>query len=255
MLFALYDYIHYRRRSGRFSRDIARSSLMGGAFEGTIPDIIFTELKPGDVFFVQTFSSRISWAIMYLTNSQVSHVAMYLGNRNITHATDAGVVIEPVESFFDSNTRILPCIWHILEDKRDEIEPLIRSKWEGWPYGYRVILIKGLRIIVGRDWPYFRWAFLLDIALILFVLDLPFLLYFRFPVISLLILVYLLIISFNRILWQFKPLKFDENTSYPCQFLNSLYWSGKGTFFFDASVLGKPFTIISYRHRRDDEQV
>jgi hypothetical protein len=127
MLLALHDYIQYRNRSGRFTRKIKQGSLMGGAFEKNVPEDIIIQLKPGDILFIETFDSLISWAIMYLTNSQVSHIAIYLGDRNITHATDSGIVIESIDSLFDSNTRILPCIWHILEGKRDEVKPAVRK--------------------------------------------------------------------------------------------------------------------------------
>jgi hypothetical protein len=38
MLFALHDYLQYRCRKGRYERSIIKSSLMGGAFAGSLPD-------------------------------------------------------------------------------------------------------------------------------------------------------------------------------------------------------------------------
>jgi hypothetical protein len=56
MVFALYDYLQYRRKAGRYERDINRSgSLMGRGFDGSIPKELLARLKPGDIICVQNF--------------------------------------------------------------------------------------------------------------------------------------------------------------------------------------------------------
>ena len=204
---------------------------MGGAFEGELPDTVLSILKPGDVIFIQSFGWWVSWLILYLTNSHISHVAWYIGNHRISHATkNLGVIIEPIESLYDSDTRILPCIWHMPEETRSKIEAEIRTNWLNRPYDARIVVLKGLRIILGRDWPEYRWAFLFDISFFLLLIDLPLVFYFGFPVLSLLIPIYLLILLINRALSKRHPV----SISYPHQWLNGLRNSGQGEFLLDA---------------------
>src|SRR5947199_398489 len=117
MFFALRDYLHYRHQSGRFTRHY-KKSLMGAAFQRTLPANARRLLRPGDVLFIQTLDSFLAWLVMYLTKSEISHVVFYVGNDQIAHATLSGVVFEPVEALYRSNTRILPCIWPMADDKR-----------------------------------------------------------------------------------------------------------------------------------------
>jgi len=170
MLFALYDYSCYRRRTGKYSRDINRGGIMGRAFDGRIPDKALAKLSPGDFLFVETFAGIVSWLIMYLTSSRISHGAMYLGSNEIFHATLAGACKEDIGVLFNTNSRILPCITSMTDEQRKKIPSSVQSL-EGTPYGFDVVKEKGLRIISGRDWKHFRWKFFADIALIVLVLD------------------------------------------------------------------------------------
>lgn len=231
MLFALADCRRYRNRTGRFARDIHKS-VMGGAFEGSLPDKAFELLSPGDVLLVQTLESPISWLIMYLTSSEISHAAFYLGNREIAHATLSGVRVEPIESLLDPNSRILPGILPIPDDTRPEIVRAVQQ-YIGLPYGWIPALLKAIRILSGRDWAYFRWTFFADICMLLFVLDLPFLAAFHRAVITWLAPAYLATVTLNALRWRWKPLKFDGWTAKPCDLLRFLESSG-GSLMFDA---------------------
>ena len=240
MLFALLDYIDYQKRRGRFSRDY-RHSIMGGAFEGSLPSKCLNDLRAGDVLFVETFNSFISWLVMYLTRSEISHVAFYLGNRQISHATLAGVIIEPVENLFDSNTRILPCIWPMPDKTRLEIERYVREHYAGAHYGLGTAALKGVRITLGRDWKYFRWSFPFDFGLTLLLLDLPLYFVFGYPVLTWLLVIYLSAISVNYFFWRTRPLPFSEKTGKPNELLEFL-WSQGASFGFD---------IFSVRQQRE----
>ena len=191
-------------------------------------------LRPGDVVFVQTLDRPQSWLIMYITQSEVSHVASYVGDRKIAHAKlGAGVVIEPVERLFVSNARILPCVWPMPDDKRMAVVEMIKEKYEGVPYGWLPALLKGLRILTGRDWPAFRWTFFLDVSLILLIFDIPFLLLLHHPVATWLVPIHLSFIAFNSALWRVRPLKFSESTAKPSDILKLLQSIG-GSFILDA---------------------
>ena len=109
---------------------------MGGAFEGRLPENALRQLRPGDVLFVQTFNSFPAWVVMYLTKSEISHVASYLGDNRIAHSKPfSGVVIEPIEVLYRSDTRILPCVWPLPDEKRPMVEPIYRDHL-GAPYLY-----------------------------------------------------------------------------------------------------------------------
>ena len=133
MLLALLDYRDYRNRKGRFSRNY-KMSIMGGAFEGGLLPNCLDKLRPGDLLFIETFDSFLSWLVMYFTKSEISHVAFYLGQHRIAHATLAGVFIEPIEALYDTQTRILPCIWPMSDENRVAIEPCIRERYEAAKY-------------------------------------------------------------------------------------------------------------------------
>jgi hypothetical protein len=203
---------------------------MGGAFENSLPDTVFEILQPGDLLFVQSFGSVISWAIMYLTKSQVSHVAMYLAGRRIVHATLGGVVIEPIEVLFNSDTRVLPCTWRVFDGHRENIEESFTSTMATLYYDWYLVVRKGLRIIFGWDWGYFRWTFILDTTLILLMLDLPFILLFHYPVLTFLLPFYLLIILLSRVFSK----KLPPSQGNPGQMLNGLFRSGEGKLLLDA---------------------
>jgi hypothetical protein len=237
MIFSLIDYYNYLRRSGRFSRDIKKSP-MGGAFEGSLPEKALTILKPGDALFVQTYGWFLSWLVMYLTKSEISHAALYVGDNKIMHATFSGVVTEPIESLYGSNNLILPCIWSIPDEKRTLVVKTAREDFEGEPYGWLPVLLKGFRIITGRDWPYFRYTFLFDIGLVLTLLDIPFLLVLGHPVFSWLIFVYLSVISFNYFYWRIKPLKFSGLTIKPNDLLYIMCDQG-ASLVFDAYAISQ----------------
>lgn len=225
MLFALYDYLQYRKRSGRYEKDINKSgSLMGQAFDGNIPEKILSLLNSGDIICIQNFGWWVSWLIMYLTSSSISHVTFYIGNRTITHMTLDGLVKEPIEILYKPESRILPFIWFIHADKRREIETTLNLMKDRVYYDKVLVLKKGLYIVSGRDWSLYRWTFLIDIVLTLIFLELLIFPFIKLPVFSFFIVVYLLILLINRIVWGKKP----AIVTYPEQFINWLFRTGKG---------------------------
>ncbi|UOF13247.1 hypothetical protein IEQ11_16000 [Lysobacter capsici] len=230
MIWALIDFCGYRRRAGRFSDDY-RKSDMGAAFHGEISESLLKVLRPGDVLLVQTLDSPISWLIMYLTNSEISHVAMYVGSSEIVHATDAGVLVEPIESLFGSSSRVLVGQWEMSEAERLNVVKRCR-KMVGIPYGWRVVFVKGLRIATARDHSYFRWKFAIDICITLLLLDVIPTLLLSAPFFSWAIPAYATLILLNLVASRFKPLKFSESTAKPCDALTMIKRSG-GRLLFD----------------------
>jgi len=122
------------------------------------------------------------------------------------------------------------------DEKRALVAPTIRERYEGVPYGWCPALLKGFRILIVRDWPYFRWTFLLDAILALCFMDLLLLPIFRYLKLSWLGLVYLFVIAANYVLWKVKPLKFSETTVKPSELLSILRAQG-ATLMFDAYAI------------------
>jgi hypothetical protein len=201
MLFALADYLAYRRRSGRYSREKSRSPMAFG-FDFELPPKAIAALRPGDAIFLLTFDSWLSWAVMYMTNSEVSHAAIYLGDGLISHATLGGVVKEPVRSLYGRSCRLLPCLIGASDEQRANLHSVVASQL-GQPYGWGIVLLKALRIMSARLWPLFRWTFVLDLAVLTIVADIAaFALSGRVIGFSAIVLLYLLVILWGGTAWR-----------------------------------------------------
>jgi hypothetical protein len=143
---------------------------MAFGFNAELPPKAIAALRPGDLIFVETFDCWLSWAVMYMTRSEISHAAIYLGNGLMTHATLGGVVEEPLASLYDASSRLLPCILNIPDEKHAQLRECTAAQL-GRPYGWRMVLMKACRILLGRLWPLFRWAFVMDLAVLTLAMD------------------------------------------------------------------------------------
>ena len=217
MLFAAIDYWQYKRKPGRFG-NLGLGSPMMRSFRGALPESLVKELKPGDILFVQTLRSFLSWLIMYLTKSEISHVATYVGDRAIVHATSAGVVSEPIESLFSDNMLIVPCGIRIPREKQAELENFHR-KHEGAPYSWRALLSKGARIVAGREPMYFRATFFADLAMVMLPMG-RVLAGTRGLLAGIVILVaYAALVGVSATWAKFVPLPLDRKTAKPVEVL------------------------------------
>src|ERR1700722_9463451 len=99
MIFAVYDYVRYRRRVGPYARN-SRASFMAAAWQEEIPAHVLKLLEDGDIIFMQDFGWVPSWLIMYATSTPVSHVGSYLSGDRIAHMTTGGFSIDPISSLF-----------------------------------------------------------------------------------------------------------------------------------------------------------
>lgn len=208
MLYALYDYIAYKRRKGRFGNDL-KYGIMASAWEGEIPSFVIDTLSDGDPLFFQTFNSFGAWLIMYGTNSQVSHVGIYAEGGRIFHMTPPRSVIEPLQNCFHKDVRILPCKNGPTPKQGRPIE-IYAAEMAGEPYGYAGVIMKALRILSGRDHQYFRWKFFLDVSLLFILIDIPIILLTKHPFLSYVLPAYLLLIVFNIIRKKYDPLSEEK---------------------------------------------
>jgi hypothetical protein len=173
---------------------------MCAAFEDRLPHKFIDLMVPGDGILIGSFNSWFSWLIMYLTNSQVSHCVLYVGEGQIAHATLDGVSIDTIDSLFKPRVRLLPFHLPMSEEARSKIKDIL-EKTVGTPYGMQHVFRKACLILSGRDWPFFRWRFFLDVVLFLALLDLPFFLLLGVPVLCWLIAPYLVLVGVNGIAW------------------------------------------------------
>ena len=107
MLCLFWDYLQYRRLSGRYGN--GRECLLPDLFDETIPDDVLALLKSGDLIWMHSKHSIRSWLILYYCHLPLSHVSIYLGDGKITHATTGGVVIHAIHCLFNRGYRFLPC--------------------------------------------------------------------------------------------------------------------------------------------------
>lgn len=127
MIFALWDYLKYRGRAGRFSVG-SPDSVVGAAFQERIPQAAIALLSPGDPIFVSSYGSFSSWVIMYLTRSEISHVVTYAGEDKVLHAVPSeGVVEEDLSSIEGPSSRLLPCHLDLSDIQRTKYRDVLRS--------------------------------------------------------------------------------------------------------------------------------
>ena len=221
VIFALWDYWNYRRQRGRYAREYP-AGIMAGAWMGDLPAAVKQHLLPGDFLLVEGMGSSISWLVMYITSSKVSHVTTVVDNERIVHSTLGGVRFDSIDSLFDKGSRVLPIRCNFTEEERLQLVDIWRSQI-GNRYGLSSAVRKGLRILIGRDWAFFRWRLAADICipLILFtVIILPFggTLWLMYAC-----LLYLVSVAGNAALWRLLPPKYDEHWAKPCDVINDAY--------------------------------
>ena len=78
--------------------------------------------------------------------------------------TAEGLTVEPIGNVFSPNIRILPFVWPPGKERRITIDEAI-FPFRDAPYGWTVVIKKGLKILSARHWYYWRWRFFFDIAL------------------------------------------------------------------------------------------
>jgi hypothetical protein len=205
MIFALLDYLDFRRCAGRYDpKNIV--GPMAAAWEESVPDSVLKVLPPGAILATANHRSVGAWAIMYGTRSHVSHIAVYISERMIGHMIPgSGATTEPVDALFGPHRRILPFVPSILlEAPPGERISDYMKEHEGEPYGYSLIVRKAIAIITGRWWPIYRFTLLCDFVLATLGMDalLWWLAGVRIPFVT---LAYLAVVIINGVRWQLRP--------------------------------------------------
>jgi len=252
MIFTLIDYIKYKKRIGPY--DLKKDKIMRFGFPKKISNETEKALMPGDMIFTFQYNSIISWAIMYLTKARMSHVAMCIGDKFILHSTTSGVVSEPINSLYGENFVLLPLhLNKLTELDRNKMKKFAQQKL-GYPFGWDAFFIKFIRIITGRDIPYYRIEYLIDILILLIILDLP--LYFLFNTIFFIFLIipYLLLLIVNRILWKRRPIPVDKYYAKPIDIYKMLIIEGAQTYGNPYAVGNKEFWEMIFNFKNEGKK-
>lgn len=202
MLFALKDFIDYLHKRGKYN--LSKDPIMKYGFTDSIPKETLEYMRTGDTIFMYTSDSLVSWAIMYFTNARMSHVVNYIGNGFIMHVTTRGVIKEPIENIFGKDKAFIILQPKISNNQREELlidcEKLINAR-----FSWNLIFFKFINTILGRDKPYYRLQFILDVTFTLILLDLlPYLIFHKIIFIWL-IVPYLFIVCINILFRKWDP--------------------------------------------------
>jgi hypothetical protein len=237
MIFAVLDYLRYRRRTGKYGR----TGALRFAFIGHPTHRLWPILQEGDVLFVATYGHFLSWLIMYVTDSPFSHAAVYIGNEQIAHMTTGGFAVEGVDALCDSNTAIVPVMLpETAVNRRQKLKDVLR-KYRNEPYGWIPAVLKGVRILLARDLPAYRLKFAADLFLLTSVLDALLVIVRRSAIFYWFFLAYLCIVVVAALLFLRNPGKYDRLT--PMSFFNALRSHGyKSVLYLDE--LGKTTPIF-----------
>jgi hypothetical protein len=156
VLFALLDYVRYRRQRGRYRPAVlAREGLklaIPENFEGTEAP------QPADVFFMHTRLSTLSWLVMYVTNFPCSHMGVFGYDGMVIDATTAGVVKHPFSDYLDGQSylRVAHTSRRGTPDQQRDAVAYVESEI-GTPYGWAISARIAARVIFGvRQDPSYR---------------------------------------------------------------------------------------------------
>lgn len=106
MLFALWDYLLYRKRCGPYGNNSDKNAMAIG-HTTRLPREVVEALDVGDIIFTQGLRSTTSWGVMYFSNADCDHCATYIGNGYIMHMTLSGSRVDKLNVLY-GQTRLLP---------------------------------------------------------------------------------------------------------------------------------------------------
>src|ERR1039458_498005 len=105
MIFAILDYMNYRRRRGTYSDASIRAEGGQLAVPENFPHP--EQFKMPTLVALHTADCFLSWLVMYYTSSVWSHVASFSENGYIIDATTDGVIEHPFSDYLDGKSYIL----------------------------------------------------------------------------------------------------------------------------------------------------
>jgi hypothetical protein len=169
MLFAILDYVRYRRRKGIYSD--ANLQKQGGrlAIAKNFPDV--ASFDATYLFFCHTRYSVLSWLVMYYTSCPWSHTGSFAEQGRIIDATTAGVIEHSLSDYFDGRSFIV--IKRLKEDIFSAKEKAEMLKWLRNTVGKKYAWFKVLRLfwnIISGSHELYRLRYSADFLIIALLL-------------------------------------------------------------------------------------
>jgi hypothetical protein len=153
MIIALFDYISYRAKRGRYSRiSIERE---GGNLASPELYGFLKEARPLDSMLYHGSNSFLSWTVMYFTNCVWSHVASFGENGYLYDMTTHGYIKHHFSSYLDGNGYII-----LRRPKQPPNQEQIQKaiQWAeariGCPFSWKNVLWMGVEILLGSHHNY-----------------------------------------------------------------------------------------------------
>lgn len=160
MVFALIDYINYKRKRNQYSIGAIRKQ--GGLELNDENYAKIFPLRPGFILIHHTHSF-VSWLIMYFTTGVWSHTMNPVGPFNVLDVTLSGTLVHPFKDYFNKGIYAMIVYFNIPEDKVDfGIAQELAQESIGIKYGYHKAFRIFLYIIFGLKHSY-RLKFSIDI--------------------------------------------------------------------------------------------
>ncbi|MEO3864245.1 hypothetical protein [Rheinheimera fenheensis] len=165
MIFALLDYFKYKKRIGKYSDESLRNIGLKKASVSEFPN--WKNIPFGEILFVHTANSSLSWVIMYFTNSVLSHTAIIYGNGIVHDTTTDGVLRHSLENYFYGESYIE---FRTLPSNRtpEEMRAFLDSTL-GHGYNWTGVFFLAFHIAIANT-PDFSWRLFFDLLLIGFVI-------------------------------------------------------------------------------------
>lgn len=101
MIFALLDYLNYRKHRGPYSP--ATIERQGGKFATQSLYSCLEDAQPGDHMLYHGSNSILSWLVMYFTESIWSHIAVFGENGYLYDLTTSGLIKHHFSDYLDGN--------------------------------------------------------------------------------------------------------------------------------------------------------
>ncbi|RYZ79903.1 MAG: hypothetical protein EOP06_26320 [Proteobacteria bacterium] len=165
MIFAISDYIQYRLRRGRYSKESLEKENFKLATEENFPD--FRKYGVGDMLFASTAESFLSWIAMYWANGPISHVANFYENGIVHDCTTDGVLRHSFANYLDGKSYLRVVRLPPTADRAAMREFMDRTLGHG--YNWKGVFKLGLLILSGAH-PGFSWKLYFDVIAILSLL-------------------------------------------------------------------------------------
>lgn len=200
MIFLIKDYLDWRSINGRYT-PFSSSNLESWHYQKHIPKDVLALLSDGDIILSANYNSKISWIIMYLTDSLYSHAAIYSEDGNIMHSTTKGVLYEPLRNYFGLGRVFLPISFSGKRPKDKKLKNFYINNYteeNRKKYNYRKVILIGLSTVLCLHPQNFKKNYFFDLSIVTLPLSAA-LGYFGLQVIALLLVGTLSVIGLYRV--------------------------------------------------------